>query len=245
MEKSLLNGSEFNAAPRNCKAELAPGGKYIFQVRRRFGRWISVSCFRLLLVGLCAGILSGCQSPPKMAGRACCQMPAATLAAPAAGIFDSATIWQDDHGRDFQFAELRGHPVVMGMFFASCQGVCVITRNDMQAVEASLPAARRDQTIFILVTLAPDRDSAAVLQQYRREQGLSEKRWRLLRGSPTATAELAAQLGVGYGRDAAGFFRHSSEITLLDATGKILLQQDGLHVDLAAAVKRLAASDKN
>jgi protein SCO1/2 len=154
-------------------------------------------------------------------------------------------VWQDDHGNNFHFAALRGQPVVIAMFFASCAGVCVITRNDMQAVEASLPAALRDRTLFILVTLAPDRDTAAVLKQYRLENGLAEKRWRLLRGSTAATAELAAALGVGYGRDAAGLFRHSSEITVLDETGNIVLQQDGIHADLAATVKVLAAAGKN
>ncbi len=174
------------------------------------------------------------------------------MTAPAAGekicngesITAAAAVWQDDAGNDFRLAELRGHPVVISMFFASCEGVCVVTKNDMQAVEASLPAAVRDRTIFVLVTLAPDRDTAAVLKQYRIDQGLAEKRWRLLRGSPAATAALAAQIRIGYGRDSAGVFRHSSEITVLDEAGKILQQQDGLHADLAATVKALTVADR-
>jgi protein SCO1/2 len=193
--------------------------------------------------------LSGCQSPEKTSLRPCCQ--AAMAAAPAAGgesatspsALASPAVWQDDAGNNLQLAELRGHPVVISMFYASCEGLCVVTRNDMQAVEASLPAAVRDRTTFVLVTLAPDRDSAAVLKQYRVEQGLAGKRWRLLRGSPTATAALAAQLSIGYGRDAAGIFRHSSEITVLDEAGKIVQQQDGLHADLVATVKVLVAAD--
>jgi len=73
------------------------------------------------------------------------------------------------------------------------------------------------------------------------EQGLSGQRWRLLRGSPAATAALAAQLGIGYGRDSSGRFKHSSEITVLDEAGKIIQQLDGIHADLAATVKALAA----
>ena len=205
-----------------------------------------VSNARLVLICGLAGILTGCQSPGKMTGRTCCQMPMAdmpastgTSVAATATPLDSPAVWQDDAGKKFQLAELRGHPVVISMFYASCEGLCVITRNDMQAVEASLPAAVRDRTIFVLVTLAPDRDTAAVLKQYRIEQGLAEKRWRLLRGSTAATAALAAQIHVGYGLDAAGFFRHSSEITVLDESGKIVQQQDGIHADLTAAVKVL------
>lgn len=131
------------------------------------------------------------------------------------------------------------------MFFADCEGVCVITKNDMKAIEASLPAAARVQTIFVLVTLAPDRDTPMVLKEYRTEQGLSEKNWRLLRGSTAATAQLAAQLQVGYGRDRSGLFRHSSEITVLDKMGKIILQQEGIHADLAATVRALVADGRN
>ena len=166
----------------------------------------------------------------------------AERAGASAAITASAAVWQDDAGNDFQLAELRGHPVVISMFYASCEGVCVVTRNDMQAVEASLPAAVRDRTIFVLVTLAPERDSAAALKQYRIEQGLAESRWRLLRGSPAATAALAAQIRIGYGHDSAGIFRHSSEITVLDEAGEIVQQQDGLHADLAATVKVLVAA---
>lgn len=201
---------------------------------------------RIFLPCMLAVFLTGCQSAKKSSVRACCQIALAPAPAATGKTFlESDSVWQDDHGKNFRFAELRGQPAVIAMFFASCEGVCVITRNDMQAVEASLPAPLRERTVFILVTLAPDRDTAAVLNQYRIENGLSEKRWRLLRGSAAATAAVAAQLDVGYGRDASGLFRHSSEITVLDDMGKIVQQQDGIHADLAATVKVLAAAEKN
>ncbi len=131
------------------------------------------------------------------------------------------------------------------MFYASCEGVCVITKNDLKAVEASLPAAARARTAFVLVTLAPERDTAKTLRAYRAAQGLAAERWVLLRGSPKATAALAARLGIGFGRDESGLFRHASELTVLDETGKVILQQDGIHADLAETVKTLAALGKN
>ena len=199
---------------------------------------------RLIFGAMIVSLLSGCQAPEKGGCPACRPSLAATptdlAPAPPTAIFDSPTAWQDDAGRDFHFAELRGHPVVLSMFYASCEGVCVITKNDLQAIEASLPAAVRERTLFVLVTLAPDRDGPAALKKYRLDQGLSEKRWRLLRGPAADTAHLATALAVGYGRDGAGLFRHSSEITVLDPAGKILLQQDGLHADLAAMVRALS-----
>lgn len=152
--------------------------------------------------------------------------------------------WQDDSGKNFKLAELRGRPVLISMFYASCEGVCVVTRNDMKAVEASLPPDVRERTTFVLVTLAPERDGPAQLKQYRADFGLPKSRWRLLRGSAEDTAALAARLGIGFGRDTAGLFRHSSELTVLDAAGNIVLQQDGIHADLSATVKAVADAAK-
>jgi protein SCO1/2 len=205
----------------------------------------NVFCLRIILFCVLAGILTGCTAPKK---SCCCQMtaaPAVTDHLTGKSILEPDSIWHGDDGKDFRLAELRGHPVVISMFYASCEGVCIITKDDMKAVEASLPAAVRERTEFVLVTLAPDLDTPAVLQAYRVEQGLSANRWRLLCGSPAATAQLARRLGIGYGRDASGIFRHSSEITVLDESGKIVLRQDGIHADLAETVKVLAAGREN
>ena len=210
-----------------------------------------IDCRRLLLyVVLAAGGLAGFAAPPS-ARQACCggmatPTPAAAVAEPAAlpPVVESEAVWQTDAGRDFRLSELRGHPVVIAMFYASCEGVCVITRDDMKAVEASLPAAVRARTVFVLVTLAPDLDTPKVLKEYRAEQGLAEGRWRLLRGSAAQTATLAAQLGVRFGRDASGLFRHSSELAVLDETGRLVLQQEGVQADLARTVSVLAGGGK-
>jgi protein SCO1 len=150
--------------------------------------------------------------------------------------------FQDDNGNNFSLASLRGRPVVISMFYASCQGICLVTRDDMKAVEASLPAAVRGRTAFVLVTLAPEIDSPTALKQYRADNGLSEKNWILLRGSANATAELATQLGIAYWRDGARLFRHTSELTVLDENGKTVLQQDGVHADLAETVQAVAGT---
>lgn len=168
----------------------------------------------------------------------------AIVAANCGPLLETPDVWQDDTGNSVTLAALRGRPVLISMYYASCDGVCVITRNDMKAVEASLPAEVRDQITFVLVTLAPERDGLAELKQFRSEHGLAENRWRLWRGSPAATAALAARLGIGYGRDQSGLFRHASQLTVLDAAGNILLQQDGIHADLTATVKVLAAAIK-
>ncbi len=183
------------------------------------------------------------------AQRACCQrMPAPTLTLAVErqyatnSVYDLDATWQSDLGRDFHLAELRGKPVVISMFFATCQGVCIITKDDMKTVEESLPAKVRAQTAFVLVTLDPEHDSVTSLKNYRITQELSPERWHLLRGSAADTARLATMLGIGYGVDKSGLFRHSTDIIVLDPAGKIVSWQDGVHADLdktAGSVKAL------
>lgn len=154
-------------------------------------------------------------------------------------LVDARATWQQDNGQPFQLASLRGHPVVIAMFYATCEGVCVITKNDLKAIEASLPAAVAAQTAFVLVTLDPDHDSPAALKKYRLAQGLSTVHWRLLRGSTKDTAQLATALGIGFGRDQAGLLRHSSQLVVLDEAGQIVERQEGIQADLAAVVQAL------
>ena len=219
-------------------------GKYLFTFYflkpARAAPMMKVFCLRLSSFGLAAVLLTSCAAEKK----SCCgnHAAAAVASAPRGAVLDLAGDWQTDAGTPLALAQLRGRPAVISMFYASCEGICVITKDDMKAVEASLPAAARERTTFVLVTLAPDLDSAAVLKKYRTDHGLSEKNWVLLRGSPATTAALAAQLGIGFGRDQSGLFRHASVLTVLDDAGNILLQQDGIHADLTATVAAVVAT---
>lgn len=195
---------------------------------------------RILLAGLLIAALTGCRAPRK----SCCQStlpPADVTGISNRSIYDLEANWQDENGKNFQLAQLRGRPAVISMFFATCQGVCLITKDDMKTVEASLPSDTRKHTTFVLVTLDPEHDSISDLKDYRNTQGLTANRWRLLRGSAADTARLATLLGIGYGLDNSHLFRHSSEIIVLDKAGKIVSCQNGIHADLNKTVKTLVA----
>jgi len=186
-------------------------------------------------------LLAGCAAPRTENVRACCRPHLAMTADPATqgSVYELAAKWQDDAGRAVQLSDLRGRPVVISMFYAACEGICVITRDDMKDIEASLPAALRSQVQFVLVTLDPKRDTVKSLRSYRSQEELPEDRWRLLRGDPDSTTKLAERLGVGFGRDGSGRFVHSSQIVVLDQMGRIIQSQDGVHANLVAAGKVL------
>lgn len=175
----------------------------------------------------------------------CCRAAPAVAAAPfsAESLYQTDVAFADDAGRAFSLGELRGRPVVLTMFFASCGYACPLLVSDMQAIRAKLPAEIRERAAFVLVSFDVERDTPAALAAYREQRGLG-KDWILLHGNDDAVRELAALLGVKYKPETGGGFSHSNLITLLNREGEVIYQRTGLKggLDETAAALVVAAA---
>ncbi len=151
-------------------------------------------------------------------------------------LYQADATFTTDTGAPFKLGSLRGRPVVLAMFFASCGYACPLTVTDMQALREKLPAAIRDRAAFVLVSFDVSRDTPAVLAQYRAQRSL-DAQWTLLHGTDDSVRELAALLGVKFKQEADGAFSHSNLITILNPQGEIIHQRLGLKggLDEAAA----------
>ncbi|MDQ5978448.1 MAG: hypothetical protein QG602_1422 [Verrucomicrobiota bacterium] len=160
--------------------------------------------------------------------------------------FSSESLYQlevgftDDRDRPFTLASLRGRPVVLTMFFASCGYACPLLLTDMQAIRAKLPAEIRDQAAFVLVSFDVARDTPAALAKYREERQL-DAQWTLLHGDDDAVRELAALLGVKFKLEADGQFAHSNLISILNPGGEVVHQRTGLQGGLDEAAQAIVA----
>lgn len=201
----------------------------------------------MLVVALVAGsiaIAADNQPSDKPAAKkdACC-------AAMEAAAFTKASIYQadasfvTDGGRPFQLGELRGRPVLVTMFFASCGYACPLLVSDLESIRAKLPAEQRDRAAIVLVSFDTERDTPEALAAYRAQRGL-DAQWTLLHGSKDAVSELAALLGVKYQRAADGMYSHSNLSTVLNAEGEIVHQRTGLKGGLDEAAVALAKVSK-
>lgn len=167
----------------------------------------------------------------------------------AAGPFSKNSLYQldatftDDAGKTFALGSLRGRPVVVAMFFASCGYACPLTVTDLLAIQGRLPAELRSKTQFILVSFDVARDTPAVLAKYRAERAL-DGQWTLLRGDDHAVRELAALLGVKFKQEADGAFSHSNLVTILNREGEVAHQRVGLKGGLDEAAAALAVTSK-
>jgi protein SCO1/2 len=149
----------------------------------------------------------------------------------------------DDRGQSFSLGQLRGRPVVLTMFFASCGYACPLLVTDMQAIRAQLPAELRDRAALVLVSFDTARDTPAALAKYRAERGL-DAGWTLLHGEDDAVRELAALLGVKYKQEADGMFAHSNLVTVLNAGGEVVHQRTGLKGGLPEVAAALVQNSR-
>ena len=201
----------------------------------------------LLLAALALGAetpaVDCCKETPAGKKDACC---AAMAAAPftATSLYQADVTFTTDAGQPLALGELRGRPVVLAMFFASCGYACPLIVSDMQAIREKLPAGIRERAAFVLVSFDTARDTPAALAAYRAQRGL-DGQWTLLHGDTDAVRELAALLGVKYQRDADGAFSHSNLITILNPQGEIVHQRSGLKGGLDEAAAALAAAGRN
>ncbi|MBL9186774.1 MAG: SCO family protein [Opitutaceae bacterium] len=192
----------------------------------------------LFLALLVAATAAAPVVPPK---EDCCKE------APPAGPISARSIYQldakfcADTGQCLPLATLRGRPVVLAMFFASCGYACPRLVQDMQAIRGRLPAEFRDKIALVLVSFDPERDTPAALADYRRQRAL-DGAWSLLHGDKDAVGELAALLGVKFRREPSGSFAHSNLLTILNPEGEIVHRREGLEGGLAEAAQAVVAS---
>ena len=175
----------------------------------------------------------------RAAAPVCCVELASSAPLAARSLYQLDATWTDDAARPVKLASLRGRPVVLTMFFASCESACPILVSEMQRLRAALPAAMREKARFVLVSFDTARDTPAVLAACR-ERAALDAGWMLLRGEAAAVQELAMLLGVKYRQDARGQFSHSNLITVLNAEGEIVHQRPGLQGDVSEAAKAVA-----
>ncbi|MEO6994000.1 MAG: SCO family protein [Lacunisphaera sp.] len=185
-----------------------------------------------------------CQKAPvAKTTDACCENPVAATPFSKESIYQLDGQFTNDAGQPFALSSLRGRPVVMDMFFASCGYACPLTVTDMLALQKQLPAELRDTTAFVLVSFDVARDTPEALAKYRAQRQLGSN-WILLHGDDNSVRELAALLGVQYRQTADGAFSHSNQIAILNREGEIVHERKGLQGGLDESALALVQNSK-
>lgn len=149
--------------------------------------------------------------------------PATTQAAlPADSVYLLATPLTDQGGRKFVLGEQRGKPMIVSMFYTSCQFVCPMLVDGIRATQAKLSDAERGRMNVLMVTFDPQKDTVEVLKKTAQERELDSSSWTLARTDANNVRRLAAVLGIQYKAIGNGDYNHSTALILLDGDGHIV-----------------------
>lgn len=139
---------------------------------------------------------------------------------PADSVYALPGSLTDQHGATFDLASLRGSPVLFSMFYTSCEKVCPVIFEAAHATLRALPAQEAGQLRLLMVSFDPEHDSVPVLRRTA-EMHDCDDRWHLARTDAATVRKLAALWGVQYRRLPDGEFNHSSQLGVLDRSGRI------------------------
>lgn len=152
--------------------------------------------------------------------------PGATV--PGESLYQLAFPLTAQDGKTVSFESLRGRPMLVTMFYTSCDGVCPMLAFSMRRMVAALPAEQRGRVRAVMVSFDPELDSPQALQDFAKLHQLSSSQWLLARAEEADVRELAAVLGIRYRQLPSGAFSHSAVITLLDADGVVRARTENL-----------------
>ena len=124
----------------------------------------------------------------------------------------------DQFGQPSKIEDWRGKPVMISMFYSSCQFVCPRIVDALKRTEESLAT----KVPILMVSFDPARDDTVALKAMAEERHMDPKLWTLARTDARNVRKLAAILGIKYRELPSGEFNHASVIILLDAEGRIV-----------------------
>jgi len=119
-------------------------------------------------------------------------------------------------GELFGLDQLKGKLTVVNFFFTSCQGIC----PGMAVAMGNLydRYSHSDKVQFISISVDPEIDTQERLQEYARELGVTDARWKFLRTDIQSVKRLARN-GFLVSDEFPGM--HSTRLILVDNAGRV------------------------
>ena len=151
---------------------------------------------------------------------------------PPASVYHLDAALTDQAGKVHGLDVYRGHPVLVTMFYSSCQATCPLIVDTLRATERELTPAQRDGLRVLMISIDPARDTPEALRQLATERHIDTTHWTLARADEAQVRSIAALFNVQFRRLPSGEFNHSTVIALLSPTGEIEASSNTLgHAD--------------
>lgn len=158
---------------------------------------------------------------------------AGTGSASAASIYDLKITLQDQSTQSVPLSVFEGHPVIVSLFYGSCQYSCPLLMSAVQKVESTLSPAMKSKVRVLLISIDPVRDQPPQLAALAARYKLDLTRWKLATTSEDNVRDIAAVVGLKYRKLPGGDYNHSQVIAVLNDKGDIAARFEGPNPETA------------
>ena len=182
-----------------------------------------------MVAGLAAGF-AACSPQPNDAAE-----PGSYAAANSNDCLPPITL-VDQQGHDVALASLKGRPVLIDFIYTTCPGPCPLMTTRMAAVAKLLGPKLGRQVTFVSISIDPEHDRPAELEQYARARGAEVPGWLFLTGAPAQIDQVLALYHLEQSRNPDGTVNHAAASFLLGPDGHQVRQYQPLEVKASAVV---------
>lgn len=190
----------------------------------------------LLMALFAFGLLAQACQNPETNTEVELKQPTLTDSLSDLSVYNLPSHWTNQNGEEMELKDLKGNVVVAVMIYTSCKAACPRLVADMRHIEKTVKSNNKDKIKFLLVSIDPKVDTPERLKQFAIENEMDGEQWIFLRSNEEDTREFAATLAVNYKQISPIDFSHSNIISLFNAQGELVYQQEGLGVDYAPTI---------
>jgi len=178
----------------------------------------------VLAVGLLVCVVSwtGAVAAPQLDDREALRVSQAAIGRTLGGYEFTAST-----GDPLALEQLRGRPVVLSLVYTSCYHVCSgLTLRLRETIKVAHDALGEGSFAVVTVGFDTPNDTPDRMRQYARERGANLADWHFASTDAATIERLARDVGFTYFASTKGF-DHITQTTILDRTGRVVLQVYG------------------
>jgi protein SCO1/2 len=149
--------------------------------------------------------------------------------------------FRDREGRQVRLADYRGKPLVVSFVYTGCFSVCPTTTAQLaRAIREARKTLGTGAFRVATIGFNLPYDSPEAMRDFARRYGIDDPNWEFLTPYEPQLAGLVADLGFEYVATSGGF-DHLTQLTILDAEGKVFRQVYGDEFALPLLIDPLQA----
>ncbi len=142
-------------------------------------------------------------------------------------------------GRRMRLSDFRGKPLLVNFVYTGCTQVCPTTTKFLShAVREAQSALGADAFSTVTIGFNPPADSPQAMRAFARQHDLALPRWEFLSPDGADVTPLTRDFGFTYVA-ATGGFDHLTQVTIVDANGRIFRQVYGESFELPMLIAPL------